>query len=247
MKHLILISFVFLLGCLGVTKKKEIKFSQTVLEKTNKTDIATILDKKKNSIFSSSCTKESVINQSLINNIYEKINLNTDSLDVLSPTEDKIMYVNTIDRINKQTKLYKPSYYYFILENKDNNIKRTFFSQNYLYEKNKSTYSNIDLLIVFSKILDETDTGEYNKVGYNFDLISYDNQEQKLIDRVRLITSGIGLEDITYHECFNIESNKITTYSYNSIEDESIFIKRVIIINSNGFFTEKQPSVKIYD
>ncbi|QXP58593.1 hypothetical protein [Olleya sp. HaHaR_3_96] len=62
----------------------------------------------------------------------------------------------------------------------------------------------------------------------------------------RLITVGIGLEDIAYYECFNMSSDyEIQTKSFMHLEDESTTIKRNLKINTTGKITSLKPEVTI--
>ncbi|MCO7186449.1 MULTISPECIES: hypothetical protein [Tenacibaculum] len=247
MKSIFILSLLFLTQCTTNVNKKEDKgnANKEEVKKSGNKSFAYKVKFIENKIFENNCDKDIVEEQNTIKNIEYYIQLNTDSLNVLSPDEDRLLYKTTIEKINSSTKKYQPSYYYFLLENKDEDIKRTFFSENYLYERVKSNYKEIDFFILLNKIFDETIEGDISPIGYNLELLTYNNIQNKLIDRVRLITSGIGLEDVSYHECFTIDSNNIIVYSYNSMEDESIFIRREIMLKEDGMFHENKAKVEV--
>ncbi|CAM1355914.1 hypothetical protein [Tenacibaculum ascidiaceicola] len=243
-----ILAFLSLTHCTTNIKKKEEKGTVNKEDiKNNSKNFVKKVKFIKSEIYENNCDKDVVKGQNAIESIKYYTKLNTDTLNILNPNEDRLLYKTTVKKINSLTKNYQPSYYYFLLENKDEDIKKTFFSENYLYARVKSNYKEIDFFILLNKIFDETKEGDTSAIGYNLELLTYNNIQNKLIDRVRLVTSGIGLEDVSYHECFTINSDNIIVYSYNSIEDESIFIRREISIKVNGTFHEKEAKVEVSD
>ncbi|CAA0158867.1 hypothetical protein TM902_380002 [Tenacibaculum maritimum] len=246
MKHIFLfISILFIVACKTNKENKLNSPSTAIKQKTNK--LKGLIKSVKRKKLTEFCSEDLVLNQKTINRINNYINFSLDSLKVLDFKEEKLLYTTSINIVNADTKNYQPSYYYFLLENKDDDVNEIYFSENYLYKKVQSSFYNIDLLILFNKIIQKSNTDELNTIGYNMDILTYDNVKEKLIDRKRLITSGIGLEDVSYHECFVLSSEKITSYSYNSLEDESTFVKREMMIRKDGIIIIRKPTIKVFD
>lgn len=244
MKHIIFFIVLFLSGCNTPVKKEVVNDKNVVLGQDN---FITTIEKYPSDTLYEFCNKDVVLEQKLLQKIYNHINLNTDSLKILNPEEDKLLYKTSIDTINKETLKYYPSYYYFLLENKDDDVKQREFSKNYLLKKINSNFKHIKLILLFNKLEEYYPySKEKSCIGYNIDILTYHTIEKRLIDRKRLITSGIGLEDISYHECFVINLNNIITYSYYSLEDEGTFIEREMVINENGEILMKKPLVKTF-
>jgi len=178
-------------------------------------------------------------------NLETILNIQIDSLISLNSENDALFYPISIKKIHNSTSSFSPKYYYFLLDNKEDKTSVS-FSNSYVLKRLKPL-NEIEVLVLITKIYD-VKLDETRVIGSQLDLLTYNIQQKKSIDRKRLITVGIGLEDIAYYECFNMSSDyEIQTKSFMHLEDESTTIKRNLKINTTGKITSLKPEVTIYE
>lgn len=129
--------------------------------------------------------------------------------------------------INKDTKPLLPKHYHFLLEYGGN----CSFSSTALF-KRLPPIKDIEVFLTITKILQAESK---NPCGIILDLITYDTDKASIISKQRIITAGIGLEDITYREGFLIDSNyEIKVKGYVSMEDGKSIIERTVKVSKDG-------------
>lgn len=173
------------------------------------------------------------------------LNIKIDSLIPLNKDNDTLFYPISVNKINNNTFSYSPKYYYFLIENKEKDTSVS-FSNSYIFKRLKRL-NEIEVVLIISKIYD-VKIEVKRVIGTQIDLLTYNIEQKKSIDRERLITVGIGLEDIAYYECFNISSNyEIQTKSFMHLEDESTSITRKLSINTKGEIIVSNPKIIVTD
>jgi len=250
-----IIIFIFILSCNKIVKKetKILAPNEKLHFETNYKEINDIFIKKIKSLPIQKlpyefieCSTNSLSNLELLKPLYRALQINTDSLTLLNPKKDTLFYLLNNERIYNATKTYAPKYYYFLLDNIEKETKIT-FSNPYIYKRLPPMSNNIEILLIITKIFDN-DFGRQNIRGTQIDVISYDTKLGKSINRKRLITTGIGLEDIAYYECFQISNGyDITTKSYMHLEDEATSILRNLEIDFQGKIKILKQNVKVTD
>ena len=105
------------------------------------------------------------------------------------------------------------------------------FSKPYFFRRLPNIKSGIEVFLTLTKIIEEEDRIR----GVVITLNLYDATKNIILDRLHLMTAGIGGEDITYYDAFSIEKNfNIRTYSSFYIEDELTEIIRKFSFSKNN-------------
>ena len=191
------------------------------------------------------CDTDTLSNLEQAKPLYKVLQIKTDSLIQIQTKADTLFYQLNKKKIYSETELYMPKYYYFILDY-DKDILIT-FSDPFIYKRLQPISNDIEVLLMLTKIFDN-DFGRQNVRGIQIDAISYNTKLGKSINRKRLITTGIGLEDITYYECFLINKDyNIVTKSFMHLEDESTSIIRKLKISLDGKIEVLQQKVNTID
>jgi len=179
------------------------------------------------------------------NVIESLLNIKIDSLILLGDdSTDPLFYKMSIEKIHSNTKPYLDKYYSLLLDYVEEDIT-VMFSHSYIYKRLQYINEKIEVFLVITQIINNKSGYMHNK-GIQIDLMTYNTEMHKSIDRKRLITTGIGLEDIGYYECFSVDKNyTINIKSYTSIEGESTEITKKMTINSNGILGEEIINGKI--
>ena len=146
-----------------------------------------------------------------LNNLYKELNL-------------KI----SVNSINDDTKSFLPEYYGFLI----NYGGQSSFSNSSFYKRLPNVNKGIEVFIAVTKI--KSPESE-NYTGIVFNLVTFNVTKNKIIDNKRILTAGIGLEDISYYEGFTILKNfEIRIKSYQTMEDGRTELSRKLIVNPNG-------------
>ncbi|WP_103070914.1 hypothetical protein [Aquimarina sediminis] len=192
------------------------------------------------------CSTDSLQELEQSNTIIYGLNIETDTLLSLNNFEEPLFYKLVKEKIHNETKSYSEKYYSFLLDYIEENTTVS-FSDSYVYKRLDKINENIEVLLIITKIIDNKPNDSRIK-GIQIDVITYGTLLQKPIDRKRLITTGIGLEDIAYHECFTIDENyNITTKSFMHLEDEATSIKRKLKVKKDGQIKVLSNDVNVGD
>jgi len=251
-----IIIFIFLLSCNKIVKKetKILAPNKKLHFETNYMGINDIFIKKIKSLPIQNlpyefikCNTDSLSDLELLEPLYESLQIKTDLLISIEDVRtDSLFYKINIKKINKETKSYAPKYYYFLLDYIEKETVIT-FSNSFIYKRLLPMGNDIEILLILTKIFDN-DYGRQNVRGIQIDILSYNTKLGESINRKRLITTGIGLEDIGYYECFFISNDyRITTKSYMHLEDEATSIIRNLKIDSQGEIKILKQNAKVTD
>ena len=179
------------------------------------------------------CSTDSLSELEKAGSIGKVLNIKTDLLKRLNDFSDPLFYKIDKNKIHSETESFLDKYYYFLLDNIDIGTE-VIFSESYIYKRLQSLNNNIEVILIITQIIDQK-PNFINTKGIQIDILTYSTLLHKSINRKRLITTGIGLEDIAYHECFNINTEyNINTKSFMHLEDESTSIEIELKIDLDG-------------
>lgn len=153
---------------------------------------------------------------------------------------DSISSMFRIDSTSHQN--FATNDHYYFLTNYDCSC---YFSKPIFFRRLPSYQDTVEVFLTLTKIVEVRDQNQEHIRGIIITINLFNIQTETILDKLHLITAGIGGEDITYYDAFTISQEfTIVTFSSYSLEDRLTQSKHKFYINKQNNISEYEKIVR---